>query len=153
MQKVLPGAEVKKLDELFIQDAGISSFDMMESAASAFCTWFIDHFDMGLEVAVFCGTGNNGGDGLAISRMLFERGYHVNVFIIGEIASASIDFQKNLDILPDKMLVETGETFPSDGLKAGIFIDAVFGVGINRPLKGIYAQLIQGLNQQQAIKI
>src|SRR5690606_30865297 len=143
----------KKLDELFIQDTGISSFVLMESAANAFCTWFTDQFDTDLEVAVFCGTGNNGGDGLAISRLLFEKGYPVNVFIVGDITKASIDFKKNLDILPEKLFVETGDTFRLDSLKAGIFIDAVFGVGINRPLDGIFLHLIQRLNQMNGMKI
>src|SRR5690606_22292329 len=100
MQKIISGPEVKLLDEIYVSERNISSFDLMEKAAEAFCSWFTSRFEKDVSLAVFCGMGNNGGDGLAISRLLTSRGYRVKVFLIGNTANASRDFKKNLNIMP-----------------------------------------------------
>jgi hydroxyethylthiazole kinase-like uncharacterized protein yjeF len=153
MQKIISGSEVKLVDELFIRDKEIQSLDLMESAGEAFCTWFITQFNSTSKVAVFCGSGNNGGDGLAICRILSDKGYSLAVFLVGDQEKTSPDFEENRKKLPNAVIVnETGLTGP-DSLKADIIIDAVFGVGINKPLSGEYLQLIQFLNSYPATKV
>ncbi len=138
MQKIITGKEVRLLDQAYTKGEKISSFQLMERAANAFCDWFKTTFTDKTSVAVFCGTGNNGGDGLAIARMLALAGYKVRVFTVGDLDKGSADFKKNREILPE----EVGFA-PWDNEKepdSEILIDGVFGVGINRPLEGDYLE-------------
>lgn len=153
MQKIISGSEVKTLDEAYVRSEGISSFDLMERAAEAFCDWYIQHFDDAASIAVFCGIGNNGGDGLAISRLLSGRGYSVEVYYMGDLEQSSEDFGLNYDLLPDKVPIAELHVQYVQDLQADIIIDALFGVGINRPLSGDYLALIKWLNDVKAIKI
>lgn len=149
MQKVLSGDQVKSLDEKYVSGEGISSYQLMERAAHTFCDWFISRFSEKNTVSVFCGTGNNGGDGLAIARILHLKGYEVRVGLIGNPESGSVDFRQNLNVLPEFVMVKPwGQVEEGD-----VIIDAVFGVGINRPLDGEYLALIQRLNEAASAKI
>ncbi len=151
MQKILTGDTVKDLDQAYVSGENISSFQLMERAANAFCDWFKDQFSNKPSIAVFCGKGNNGGDGLAIARLLFQSGHKVHVFTIGDTQNGSEDFIKNLGILPETIPLVSWEN--AKGLETDIIIDGVFGVGINRPLAGEYLELIQLMNSLEATKI
>lgn len=153
MLKIISGAEIKTLDAEYVKDCGIRSFDLMERAASAFFSWFTIRYGLNDSIAIVCGVGNNGGDGLAISRMLWEKGYGVSVYVIGDLGNASLDFKENLDILPSNVTFLAGEPNRWPSIQDDIIIDAVFGAGINRPLEGTYLQLIQYLNGINAHKI
>jgi NAD(P)H-hydrate epimerase len=153
MVKIISGADIKDLDADYVRDSGIRSFDLMERAANAFFSWFITRFGIKDSIAIVCGVGNNGGDGLAISRMLLEKGYTVRVYVIGDLAKASPDFTENLNILPTEISFLTGEPHLWPSMQEDIIIDAVFGAGINRPLEGKYLQLIQYLNRLNSYKI
>lgn len=149
MQKILLGKQVKELDALYVRESGISSYQLMERAANEFCQWFIAHFKKGSRINICCGTGNNGGDGLAIARLLSEQGYVINVTIIGNPEKGSIDFINNLKELPRSIALSNWRDLKS----AEITIDAIFGVGINRALEGEYLDLVQKLNKEQGVKI
>lgn len=153
MQKIIAGHEVKLLDRAYINQTGISSFDLMERAASAFCRWYISHFNQQATIGIICGTGNNGGDGLAISRLLSQQGYQVSVYYIGDLDKASPDFSQNFNLLPQEVAVTSVEVLVQATLQVNVIVDAVFGVGINRPLDTTYLALIQKLNTCHAIKI
>ncbi|GAB2987493.1 bifunctional ADP-dependent NAD(P)H-hydrate dehydratase/NAD(P)H-hydrate epimerase [Cyclobacterium sediminis] len=149
MQKIILGKQVKELDALYVNESGISSYQLMERAANEFCHWFEAKYKKASTVNIYCGTGNNGGDGLAISRILSGMGYQVNVAIIGNQEKGSVDFTKNLKVLPEKIRASSwSQLKPSD-----ICIDAIFGVGINRPLEGEYDALVQMLNNREGVKI
>ena len=94
--KILSVDQIRKLDAFTIENEPIASIDLMERASMAFVEWFVDRYDTDEKIAVFCGTGNNGGDGLAISRLLLTKGYNVEVFIIGNSENGSEDFKINL---------------------------------------------------------
>ncbi|MEX0884206.1 MAG: NAD(P)H-hydrate epimerase, partial [Cyclobacteriaceae bacterium] len=149
MQKILSGEQVKSLDEKYVTGEGISSYQLMERAAHAFCDWFVVRFPKEKTVSVFCGKGNNGGDGLAISRILHLKGYTVAVGLIGKPESGSADFRQNLLVLPELVSIDSWNKVAL----TDIIIDAVFGVGINRPLAGEYLKLIQSLNEKSVHKI
>lgn len=149
MQKVLSGDQVKSLDEKYVSGEGISSYQLMERAAHSFCDWYAENFLKEKTVSVFCGTGNNGGDGLAIARILSLKGYTVKVGLIGNADSGSVDFRQNLKVMPESVIVASWDQVE----EADVIIDAVFGVGINRPLAGEYLALIQKLNEEVAVKI
>ncbi|MDN3668178.1 NAD(P)H-hydrate dehydratase [Echinicola jeungdonensis] len=153
MQQIIPGKSVKELDAAFIKDKGITSYKLMEQAALAFCDWFVEQISPENDLAVFCGTGNNGGDGMAISRLLWERGYSVKVFIMGDPANGSKDFKLNHEVLPEAIPVQLVENVNWENWKAKVIIDGVLGVGINRPLEGAYLDLIKRLNNFPAKRI
>src|SRR5690606_28169230 len=111
------------------------------------------HFNSTSTVAVFCGSGNNGGDGLAISRILFNKGNKPAVFLVGGQEKSSPDFRENKEKLPKAIILNETQPTKPDSLKADIIRDAVFGFGINDPLSGEYVHLIQFLNQYPAIKV
>ena len=82
MLKILSSAQIKKLDQYTIEHEPISSIHLMERACLAFITWFIKEFEAPKKIGIICGTGNNGGDGLAIARLLSELNYPIKVWIV-----------------------------------------------------------------------
>jgi hydroxyethylthiazole kinase-like uncharacterized protein yjeF len=153
MLPLLVSKQIREADAYTIAHEPISSVDLMERASKAFVGWFINHFpDKKLTIAVYCGTGNNGGDGLAIARILCEHGYcNIDIKITRFSDKASDDFNGNL-----KRLKTTKITFKElkNGIKphaekADIIIDAMLGSGLNKPLAGDYKILVEYLNSLQ----
>src|SRR5690606_27748820 len=99
-------------------------------------------------VKIFCGTGNNGGDGLAIGRLLKERGWEVYLYIVGNPRNGSNDFKANLDRSELYAVISSGADLPAIE-KHHIVIDGLFGSGLSRPLEGFYAEVVNYLNQQE----
>ncbi|WP_194776288.1 NAD(P)H-hydrate dehydratase [Pararhodonellum marinum] len=154
MINVIKGSAVKELDAKHILKHEISSWDLMEKAAQAFVHWYVGLFDPSLSTAIFCGTGNNGGDGLAIGRILHRQGYRVLICLVGDPTQGSSDFKSNLKRLPADLSVL--EFKPGDKLahlQSEVLIDALFGVGLNRPLEGKYKELVEALNQASGKRI
>ncbi len=150
--KVLYAAQVRKADQYTIDNEPIASIDLMERACRAFVTEFVKRFDATYPVYVFCGIGNNGGDGLGIARLLLQEGYSVKVFVAGDKEKGSADFSKNYQRL--KQLGVTDGTWdnlplPSDA----VIVDALFGTGLSRPVEGKLAVLISELNALPAIRV
>ena len=97
--KILTSAQLKELDKYTIVQEPIPSIDLMERAAQALTDTIIRRWDSSFEVVVFAGPGNNGGDALAVARMLSQKGYHVEVFLFNTKGSLSEECQKNLERL------------------------------------------------------
>jgi len=151
MQTLLTSAQMRKADEFTITNQPIASIDLMEKAAKAFVQNFLrDEFDANKRVAIFCGKGNNGGDGLAIAHFLLANGYeHIKVYIVNFSKKHSNDFAINLqrlDELPCKKIVINN---PSElrNVKADLIIDAILGSGLNKSLDGDYAELVSLINK------
>lgn len=150
--KILNASQIRASDQFTIENEPIASIDLMERASNAFVEKFLDLFPYKRPANVFCGTGNNGGDGLAISRLLKTKGWEVTTFIIGNIEKGSKDFLINLEKVSDYIeLNSIGDKFEIQ--ENSIVIDALFGSGLTRPIKGFYAQLIQNINLQKVIRI
>ncbi|MBC5993879.1 NAD(P)H-hydrate dehydratase [Pontibacter cellulosilyticus] len=150
--KILTAAQTREADAYTIKAEGISSADLMERAAKAFTTWFENKFQPTKEVLVFCGPGNNGGDGLVVARLLHQRNYPVRVFTVGASEKASSDFKTNLKLLPDELKhfhIEEANQVPDLNEDLNV-IDALFGTGLNRPVTGIFADVIEKLNSSAA---
>src|SRR5688572_25024877 len=98
--RILNTKQIRDLDAWTIQHEPIASIDLMERASRAFADWFMSHVDVTKKVEVVCGTGNNGGDGFAIARMLHEWGYQVKVHILQGGVAESDDFRTNRSRLP-----------------------------------------------------
>lgn len=120
----------------------------MERAATACWRWITEHFDNSNSFKIFCGRGNNGGDGLAIARLLIESLYSVSVYIAGDKIGSN-DFEKNLEklnaISNDIYFLKSEKSFPA--IKNEIVIDALFGTGLNKKPEGIFSSLINYINE------
>ncbi|WP_299817790.1 NAD(P)H-hydrate dehydratase [uncultured Pontibacter sp.] len=150
--KLLSAAQTKEADAYTIKEEGITSADLMERAAKAFTSWFENKFQPSERVYIFCGPGNNGGDGLVVARLLHQRNYTVQVFLIGDTAKASDDFKINLEKLSDELAPKhttTAKQIP-DLPESILVIDALFGTGLNRPVTGVFAEVITALNSSTA---
>ncbi len=143
-------AQIREADAFTISKQGISSADLMECASLAFVKVFTDCFpDRTLPLSVYCGTGNNGGDGLAIARLLKEQGYdRISVRIARFSANSTADFEFNRQRLnlTGILIIEMMDagSLPSDD--AEIVIEALLGSGLNKPLDGELEKLVAHLN-------
>ena len=97
--KIFSTDQIREADKYTIHKEPITSIDLMERAATACAKWIVEKFDTQTEFKIICGPGNNGGDGLAIARLLIERKYNVQVFLINDSGKTSADFQLNLERL------------------------------------------------------
>ncbi|GAB3165576.1 NAD(P)H-hydrate dehydratase [Telluribacter humicola] len=149
--KIFTVPQIRALDAYTIQHEPIASIDLMERASQAFVDWFCDQFEARQPVVVFCGMGNNGGDGLAIARLLSDRAYEVQVWVVEHSKEGSADFQLNLDRLPDSIdcrYIKEQSDIPT--LPAGtLLIDALLGSGLTRPLSGLVAEVVSAINNSQ----
>lgn len=154
MLEIIEGNRVSELDKAFAKSEGISSWDLMERAAVSFFSWFKLHFSsFQNEIFIFCGPGNNGGDGLAVARLLEIDGFKVAVVTFENVLNCSQDYQINFNKLPLGVKTLVYESLDFDQVKNCICIDAIFGVGVNRPLSGKYLDAIDSLNKVDATKI
>lgn len=137
---------IRKWDQFTIQNEPVTSLDLMERAASS-CTKQILARNIFDSAAIFCGTGNNGGDGLVIARLLHERGVKVKVFVLEISKDQSADFKKNLDRLPGGLdQISLSETISEFTVSEDLIIDAIFGSGLNKEPGGWIAQVIDRIN-------
>ncbi len=127
----------------------ITSVDLMERAATACYEWLLQNNYKDHAFTIFCGKGNNGGDGLVIARLLAQSNHPVTVYIIEFGHKGTNDFQVNLARLHET--TASIRFIPSEenlhAIPAGdVVIDALLGSGINRPADGLTASLIQHIN-------
>lgn len=147
--KILSTKQTQALDEFTIKNEPILSIDLMERAAKAFVNSFVSKFDNTNKAIIFCGIGNNGGDGLAITRKLHQLGYDTETFVLGDLEKGSADFLINLERLQNqnsyKILVDSSQIIWTSGQKT-VIIDALFGSGLNRNIEGFEAEIILKIN-------
>jgi len=156
--KILSAPQTKALDQATMDLEPIRSLDLMERAAKAFTQTFVALYgDTQVPVFILCGTGNNGGDGLAIARLLHHVGYEVTVWLAMVSEPGSPDYQANLKRLPRWNAVrvqklEKEAPFPEVPNEA-IIIDGLFGSGLNRPVEGYWAALLKHVNEAIANRV
>lgn len=150
--KLLTAAQTRALDQATLQAENIRSHELMERAALAFSDWLMRHLDQAEAGAVhiFCGPGNNGGDGLAVARHLHLSGYVVHVWLLPAPTYAP-DFIVNRQQLPAAVpCAELSATqLPALPARATV-LDALFGTGLSRPLAGLAATVVQHVNASGA---
>jgi NAD(P)H-hydrate epimerase len=158
MLPLLTSTQIKAADAYTIAHEPIASIDLMERASTTFCNWFKQKFTHHTTpVYIFCGTGNNGGDGLAISRILLQHGYTTKTYIVTISQKSTADFDINLNRLnaleaAEVFNIAAEEDFPLINGNA-IIIDALFGTGLNKPVEGLFKKLIDYLNTIAATKV
>lgn len=156
--KLFTGSQIKNWDQFTIQNEPVSSVDLMERAAAAFVQQFVSLFpDTRQSIHFFAGPGNNGGDALAIARMLHFKGYEVQISICELSSTFSEDFTINLEQLPGLETIvlhriKKGDPWPNINGES-IVVDGVFGTGLNRPIEGFWAELIDQINHHAGPKI
>ncbi|MFA6944380.1 MAG: NAD(P)H-hydrate dehydratase [Pedobacter sp.] len=151
MLQLLTSPQIREADSYTIKNKPISSVDLMESASRAFVKAFIEEVpDHDTQISIYCGTGNNGGDGLAIARLLKEQAYdRISVKIARFNPNESSGFKVNFDRLKLTGLPVTELSGTSDlsEEKASVIIDALIGSGLNKALEGYLQKLIKQLNK------
>lgn len=147
--KILSAEQTRNVDKYTIEHEPIPSIDLMERAAHAFTDWFISHFSPKYKVAIVCGAGNNGGDGLAVARMLLEKKYQVETFAIKKSDEASIDFKINEKRLKETKSIReiTGDKDIPSFEEFDVIIDAIFGSGLSRKVEGLHADVVETINK------
>jgi len=151
MRTLLTSAQMRSADQFTIANKPIASIDLMEKAARAFVQAFLrDEFDTNKSLAIMCGKGNNGGDGLAIAHLLIANGYeNLKVYIINFNEKQTEDFAINLQRIEETRCKKVIINQASDlkHLKADLIIDAILGSGLNKPLSGEFEALVQAINK------
>lgn len=153
--KIFTAAQIPELDKYTIEHEPIRSVDLMERAAKALTRAIVEKWSADMRVVVFAGPGNNGGDALAVARMLSEQRYSVNVFLFNINGKLSDDCMANRQRITDSRLVKnftevTNEFDPPELDSTTLVIDGLFGSGLNKPLAGGFASLVKYINQSAA---
>lgn len=154
--KIFTAEEIKSADQFTIENEPVSSISLMERAALVCTGWIFKNCKNHTKFAVFCGIGNNGGDGFAIARLLYLKGFDVDVFTDHSNQKFSADAQVNYNRLKEISGISIHDFNGIDFLEFDqktIIIDALFGTGLSRKLDGIYEGLINKLNRLNQIKI
>lgn len=152
--KLLSAKQIYAADKFTIKKQQIKSEELMERAAVQLFNWL--HLRIqGAQVKIhlFCGIGNNGGDGMVLARHLQEHGYNVAVYVVNYSKKRSEDFLINLERLKDRkvwpIFLEEDSALPAID-REEIIVDAIFGIGLNRPPAPWVANLIRHLNESVA---
>lgn len=140
--KILSAQQTREVDAHTIEHEPIASIDLMERASIAFVNWFVPRYDQSKSILVVVGSGNNGGDALAIARVLHNKSYVVSLYLAGSNTKGSVDYNINLERLPSK--IEILDKF--DG-RSDVIIDGLFGSGLSREIEGKLVELIQIINE------
>lgn len=154
--KIFTAAQIRELDNYTIEHEPIKSIDLMERAAKALTRAITQRWPVTVPVVTFAGPGNNGGDALAVSRLLTEQGYQVKTFLFNINGHISADCAENKRRLNDNkkakgLFTEVTQEFDPPQLGKGILvIDGLFGSGLNKPLNGGFASLVKYINASHA---
>ena len=146
---VLDAAGMKEADCLTIEERGIPSLVLMERAALAVADRVKVYAGKGSRIGVLCGTGNNGGDGVAVARLLTEEGYDATV-LIKDTTKGTPEFiqQMNIAVSCGVPVCEPWNTKEFD-----IIVDALFGIGLSKQVEGEYGALLEQINKESHIVI
>lgn len=153
--KIFTNAQLHELDQYTIEHEPISSINLMERASKALTEAITKRWDKTTSIVVFAGPGNNGGDALAVARMLAEQDYKISVYLFNIHENLSTDCLTNKQRLieSDKITDFTEITLNFDPPKLTndtVVIDGLFGSGLNKPLSGGFASLVRYINHSTA---
>ncbi len=162
--KILSASQLKVVDAYTIEHEPVSSTNLMERASRAVADKIRSRWSIDTPIKIFAGPGNNGGDALAIARMLGETNYKVCVYLFNTSDNLSADCQINKQRLLDFQdvkqntmgvrnveLVEVKSQFTPPKLEEGdLVVDGLFGTGLSRPLNGGFASVVKYINSSPA---
>jgi hydroxyethylthiazole kinase-like uncharacterized protein yjeF len=148
--KILSASQIKEADRYTIEHEPITSIDLMERAASASVESILERYPKSTGYTILCGKGNNGGDGLAIARLLAAMPFHVQVYVLEYTDSASDDFLRNMERLKSEGKASIIHAYTDEDIylpEQNIVIDAILGTGINKPTEGLITSVIDKVNK------
>lgn len=155
--KIFRSEQIREIDNYTIINEPIPSVELMERAAGKVLRWFTSRFERSSKVFIFAGPGNNGGDGLALARMLAQNRYEVELHYVKFTDKTSSDWNVNYKRLKDELHVKTNEITSVNGFpfisSDDVIIDAIFGSGLSRPAEGLAAEIIKKINDNMAFTI
>ncbi len=154
---ILSSKQITKADKATIKNKGITSLDLMEQAATLCFQWLHSRLQgQHIKIHVFCGIGNNGGDGLVIALHLFQHGYDVNCYIVNFSDKRTDEFLSNYDRLKEigewPTVINSENDFPKVEFE-DIVIDAIFGNGLTRKPEGFSKKLIHYINSTKVFTL
>ncbi|MGA0558371.1 NAD(P)H-hydrate dehydratase [Larkinella sp. VNQ87] len=150
--KILTVEQTRALDQYTIEHEPIAPINLMERAAQAFTDWYTARFDKNRPIRIFCGLGNNGGDGLAIARLLIQLEYTVQTYVVRYAPRESEDFMHNhrrLKLIASINYIENERDIPVIRPNE-VVIDAILGSGLSRTTEGIVQSVIDAMNHSPA---
>lgn len=155
--KIFTAKQIYAADQFTLEEQKISSDALMERASVQLFNWLHQRLQGAqVKIKLFCGIGNNGGDGLALARHLWEHGYDFEVLVVNYSEKRSEDFLTNLERLKDRKIwpnfINSDSELPQIGSE-DIIIDAIFGIGLNRSPDPWVGQLMQHLNNSGAFVV
>lgn len=152
--KILTCTQQKEADAYTIANNDILSINLMEKAASLIANEICKRWDQSHRIVVFAGAGNNGGDAVAVARMLFTKNYNVEVYLFNIKGTISEDCMTNIKRLQECGFTayhEISNSFdPPKLFEEDVVIDGLFGSGLNKPLSGGFASVVQYINASSA---
>lgn len=152
--KILTNIQIKEWDKYTIENEPISSIDLMERAARTLTAAIMRRWEKNVPVILFAGPGNNGGDTLAIARMLSEQGYKTDTYLFNTSNKLSADCATNKERLlscENASFTEVSTQFTPPVLsQTDLVVDGLFGSGLNKPLNGGFASVVKYINASPA---
>ena len=153
-KKAVTVRQIQNLDKIVIEEYGIPSVVLMENAGRCVALEIIALLKKKKNsfVCIFCGLGNNAGDGFVVARHLMGAGIKIKVFLVGKAEQLKADAMLNYRILKKlrcmvKEINTVREKAVQDAFKADIIVDAIFGVGLNREISEPFSSVINELNK------
>lgn len=145
MRYLFTGKQSGEIDRHAIHTVGFPGVVLMEKAAMTLVSVLLEREEKDTGILIVCGAGNNGGDGVAAARLLHQQGYHTAVVMIGDASRLSEDagLQLRLAAACDVPFVSAEAVFSRE---FGVLVDALFGVGLNRDIAGVYEKVINDMN-------
>ena len=153
--KILTADQTREADAYTILNEPIASIDLMERASEKCFSWLESKYK-NAHFSIFCGVGNNGGDGLAIARMLHGNGNEIEVFIVHFSENHSEDFDINLKRLEEIGIhpqILTPDNFQFSLKEKSLIVDAIFGSGLARSIDGFIAGIVKSINSFKNIVV
>lgn len=149
MQIAVTSEQMRQMDQITIQNYGIPGIVLMENAGRAVADVILHEYSPGVQILVFCGKGNNGGDGFVVARYLINNNFAVRVFLAGKVTDLKGDAKYNYTILQNMHVpvhsIQTQKDLKSLPLE-GVIVDGLLGTGITGAVRGIYTDLIAWIN-------
>jgi ADP-dependent NAD(P)H-hydrate dehydratase / NAD(P)H-hydrate epimerase len=147
--KIFSGSQIKIIDSCTIKNEPVKSVDLMERAAHKLLEWLMIHFERPAHFMIFAGPGNNGGDGLALARLLKDNRYDVEIQYVNFTDKVSEDWKINFSRLENLNIqfnhITGTEQFPIICTDY-IIIDAIFGSGLTKPVEGLAGEVVRKIN-------
>ncbi|UJF16121.1 NAD(P)H-hydrate dehydratase [Jeotgalibaca sp. MA1X17-3] len=150
MKKLVTRTQMKAIDSYSIEKIGIPSMVLMENAANEVVRIMEKKITPKDIILIVCGSGNNGGDGLAAARILSNSGYQVDVFFAGKRDQLTTESRQQLTIVENLDIVIWNSIDEINFSNYTILVDALFGIGLNRDIEGTFAQVIQQMNEHES---